>query len=126
VMGLLVAASGITLTLLILARERQSELAVYRALGARRRQIFRFFVGKGLGLGVFGLALGFAGGSALAFVLIFIINRAYFGWTIQVHWPWGELASASATILLAAVLASLYPAARASQAPATQLSRDDL
>ena len=126
VMGLLVAASGITLTLLILARERQSELAVYRALGARRRQIFRFFVGKGLGLGVFGLGLGFAGGSALAFVLIFIINRAYFGWTIQVHWPWGELASASATILLAAVVASLYPAARASQAPATQLSRDDL
>jgi putative ABC transport system permease protein len=126
VMGLLVAATGIALTLLVLARERQSELAVYRALGARRRQLFRFFVGKGLALGVFGLALGLAGGSALAAVLIFVINRAWFGWTIQVHWPWGELAGACGAILLAAALASLYPALRASRTPATQLARDDL
>jgi putative ABC transport system permease protein len=126
VLALLVAASGITLTLLILARERAPELAVYRALGAQRSQLFRFFVGKGLGIGVFGLVLGAVGGAALAAVLILVINRAYFGWTIQVSWPFGPLTGAAATILAAAVLASLYPAARASRSPATELSRDDL
>jgi len=126
VLALLVAASGITLTLLILARERAPELAVYRALGAQRVQLFRFFVGKGLGIGAFGLALGAAGGAALAGVLILVINRAYFGWTIQVTWPLGQLAGAAGTILLASVLASVYPAARASRAPAAELSRDDL
>jgi len=125
VMALLVAATGITLTLLILARERRGELALYRALGAHRRQVFGFFVGKGLGIGVAGLALGLAGGAALAAVLIYLINRAYFGWTIQVAWPWSSLASAAATIVAAAVAASVYPALAASRAPAGQLSRDD-
>lgn len=126
VLALLVAAGGITLTLLILGRERRSELAVYRALGAHRRQVFRFFVGKGVGIGLFGLAIGLAAGAALAWILIFVINRAYFGWTLQLAWPWGQLAGGALTILLAAMIASLYPAARASRTPATQLSRDDL
>ena len=43
VLALLIAVCGITLTLIVLARERISELALYRALGARRRQIFRVF-----------------------------------------------------------------------------------
>ena len=38
---------------IVLARERISELALYRALGARCRQIFRVFLGKGLGMALF-------------------------------------------------------------------------
>ncbi len=125
-MSLLIAVSGITLTLLVLARERVSELALYRALGATRPQIVRIFMGKGVGMALFGLALGLLGGIALAMVLIFLINRAYFGWTIAVHWPWPALLRDMGTILLAAALASLYPALRASRTPATELDRDDL
>ncbi len=124
--SLLIAVAGIILTLLVLAREESAELALYRSLGARRSQLFRIFVGKGLGMGVTGLALGLAGGVALAAILVFVINRAYFGWTIQVHWPWGTVLAQSATILAAAVLASLYPALAASRTPATQLSREDV
>ncbi len=124
--SLLIAVAGIILTLLVLAREESAELALYRSLGARRSQLFRIFVGKGLGMGVAGLALGLAGGVLLAGILVFVINRAYFGWTIQVHWPWGTVLVQSATILAAAVLASLYPALAASRTPATQLSREDL
>lgn len=125
-MSLLIAVCGVALSLLVLARERVSELALYRALGARRRQIFAVFVGKGLGMGLLGLCLGGAGGAGLALVLVYLINRAYFGWTIQMHWPWGALAGQAATILAAAALASLYPALRASRTPATELTRDDL
>lgn len=124
--SLLIAVCGITLTLIVLARERISELALYRALGARRRQIFRVFLGKGLGIALFGLAMGAGGGLALAWILILIINRAYFGWTIAFHWPWGALAEQVSTILIASVLASLYPAIRASRTPATELSRENL
>jgi putative ABC transport system permease protein len=125
-MSLLIAACGITLTLIVLARERISELALYRALGATRRQIFRVFLGKGLGIALFGLGLGAAGGLALAMILIYLINRAYFGWTIAVHWPWTALAWQALTILVVAVLASVYPALRASRTPAGELTRENL
>ncbi|MEE8350304.1 MAG: FtsX-like permease family protein [Acidobacteriota bacterium] len=125
IMSLLIAVCGIVLTLLVLARERVSELALYRALGASRFQIFRIFVGKGLGMGLIGLTLGTIGGIALAAILIYLVNRAYFGWTIQAYWPGGPLVRQYVTILAASLLASLYPAFRASKAPATELSRDD-
>jgi putative ABC transport system permease protein len=125
-MSLIIAVAGVMLTLLILARERVSELALYRALGADRSQIFRVFLGKGLGMAALGLAIGSIGGAVLAFLLIFVINRAYFGWTLAFHGPWGALALQAAALLAAAALASLYPAGRASATPATELSRDDL
>jgi len=125
-MSLVIAAAGITLTLLVLARERASELALYSALGALRPQLFRVFVGKGLGIALFGLLLGAIGGVLLAFILIYWVNRAYFGWTIALYWPWAALAQQALAILLAAIVASLYPALRASRTPATELSRENL
>ena len=125
-MSLLIAVCGIALMLLVLAREQESELALCRSLGARGRQLFGVFVGKGLSMGVMGLALGSAGGVLLAGLLIYVINRAYFGWTIQPYVDWGLIGQQAATILGAAVLASLYPAFRARQTSAAALSREDL
>lgn len=125
-MSLLIAAFGITLTLFVIARERVAELALYRALGATRRQVFRFFVGKGAALGGLGCGLGLVGGAALAWVLVFVINRELFGWTIQVFIPWAALAEQIVTVVLVALAAAAIPALRASQTPAGELTRDAL
>jgi len=125
-MALAVAACGVMLTLLALARERAAEIALYRALGSRRGQILGIFLAKGLGLGAIGLALGLPAGVALAFVLVKVINPAYFGWTIPLRWGWADLAQQIATILAAAAAAALYPAARASATPATELNREEV
>jgi len=110
----------------VLARERAGEIALYRALGATRAQVFRVFLGRGLGIALFGLGLGIAGGAALAGVLVLLVNPAYFGWSLGLHWPLGALAAQGATILAAAALASLGPAAMAARIRATELSRDAL
>jgi putative ABC transport system permease protein len=123
-MSLLVAACGVTLTLLVLARERSAEVALYRALGATRGQVFRVFVGRGLGIALAGLTLGAAGGAGLALVLVKLINPAWFGWSIALHAPWRTLAGQALVLVAAALAASLYPAARASGTPAKELSRD--
>jgi putative ABC transport system permease protein len=125
-LALLIAVAGITLTLLILARERLSELALYRALGATTGQIFRLFLSEGIGIGALGLGLGLAAGFALAGILIFVINRAYFGWTIQPAVPLGTLAGQAGSVLLAALAASVYPAIRASRTTAAELAREDV
>lgn len=126
VVSLLIAVSGITLTLLILAREGISELALYKALGAQRSQIFRIYLGKGMSIALLSSVLGGFGGFALALILVFWINRAYFGWTIQLSFPWLELGQELGLLLLVAALASIYPALRASETPANELNRDDL
>jgi putative ABC transport system permease protein len=72
------------------------------------------------------LVLGMVGGSLLALVLIFVINRAYFGWTIQAFWPWGTLLWQAAAIVMVAAAAAVYPALRAAATPARELSREDL
>jgi putative ABC transport system permease protein len=126
IMGLLIAACGITLTLIVIARERISELALYRALGALREQIFGIFLGKGVAMAGFALVLGTVGGILLAIILIFVVNRAFFGWTIQAFWPWGTLVLQGLTIVAVAALAATYPALRAARTPATELNRDDL
>jgi putative ABC transport system permease protein len=126
IMSLLIAVAGITLTLLVLARERIAEVALYRALGANRLQVFRVFMGKGVGMAACGQVLGAAGGAALGIILVYLINRAYFGWTIMLTWPVRDLAGQAAVLLLAAVAASIYPAVRASGTPASELNREDL
>ena len=125
-MSLLIAVTGVALTLIVLARERSAELALYRALGASRLQIFRVFLGKGLGMALVGIVLGSLAGVVFAFILIYVVNRAFFGWTIFVHWPIGLLVQQSLVILAASVLASIYPARVASRVPATELRREDL
>ncbi|HEX9055040.1 MAG TPA: FtsX-like permease family protein, partial [Gemmatimonadales bacterium] len=126
VMGLVIAAAGVTLSLLVLARERRAEIALYRALGASRAQIFRVFVGRGLAVGLAGLGLGALGGAALALVLVEGVNPAFFGWSLGLAVPARALALEALTILLAAAAASVYPALAASRTPAQELSRDAL
>jgi putative ABC transport system permease protein len=125
-MGLLIATVGIALSLLVVARERAAETALLRALGATRGQVFAAFLGRGLGVGALGLVLGLAGGGGLAVVLVRAVNPAWFGWTIGFHLPAGALLGQSALIALAAVIASVYPALRASDTPVAELKRDAL
>jgi putative ABC transport system permease protein len=125
-MALLVAATGIALTLVVLARERLSELALFRALGATRGQVFRVFVGEGLGMGALGLLLGAAGGAILALDLVFVVNRAYFGWTLQLHWPVLDLLVQAAIVIATSILAAVYPAFLASRTSAAELAREDV
>lgn len=125
-MALLIAALGVSVTLLIQAHERAGELALLRALGASRRQVFGLFLGEGAAMGALGLLLGLGGGIGLAALLILAINRTWFGWTIRPAWPGGDLAAQAVVVMVVAATAALYPASRARLAHPGQLSRDDL
>ena len=65
----------------------------------------------GLLANVAGLVLGFL----LSLLLIYVINKQSFGWTIQFHWPVAILLGALTMVYLATVLAGLYPARMATR-----------
>jgi putative ABC transport system permease protein len=77
-------------------------------------------------MGTVAILLGLGGGLVLAAILIFVVNRSYFGWTIRPSLPAATLIEQAASILVATIVASAYPALRAARTPATELSRDDV
>ena len=63
--------------------------------------------------GLLGLLANVAGmmlGVLLSLLLIYVINRQSFGWTIQFHWPVTVLLGAFSVVYVATMLAGLYPA----------------
>ena len=55
---------------------------------------------------VLGLALGYV----LSLVLVYVINKQSFGWTIQFHWPVAVLLGSLTIVYIATILAGLFPA----------------
>ncbi len=121
----IVAFFGILSALLAIELERARELSVLRTLG---------FTPGGLGAtlltqtGLLGLAAGLAAvpiGTALALLLVHVINRRSFGWTMDFVWTPQALASGVSLAVIAALLAGVYPAWRAGRIELGAALRED-
>jgi putative ABC transport system permease protein len=115
VVAIVVAVMGIAGALLALVIDRKRQFALLRFLGADKRQIRKIIVAEAGLLGAFSTALGLLMGTCLSLVLIFVINKQSFGWTIQFHWPVMLLLLALAGIELSTLAAAFYPARIATQ-----------
>ena len=113
--AIVVAMMGVATTLLTLILDRRREIAILRLIGTERRQITGMIVVEALMLGAVSQAIGLAVGLVLSLILIFVVNLQSFGWTIQWHMPWMFLVQASVLILVATLLAGLFPARRAAR-----------
>jgi len=108
--AVLVAVLGVIGTLTALVLQRGRELAVLRAIGATRRQVAKMVVVESVWIGAIGAVLGCACGTALALILVHVINRQFFGWTIRFALdPW-LFVQAVAVVVTTAALAGLVPA----------------
>lgn len=112
IIAILVAMAGVAATMTTLVLERRDEIRLLRLAGAEVRQVRRtILIESGL-LGAVSQALGLGVGLLLSLVLIHVINPQSFGWSIQLHVPWGFLAGATVLTVLGTVLAGLWPARR--------------
>jgi putative ABC transport system permease protein len=121
----IVAFLGILSALLAIELERARELSVLRTLG---------FTPAGLGAtlltqtGLLGLAAGLAAvpiGTGLALLLVHVINRRSFGWTMDFVVTPQALVSGVSLAVVAALLAGIYPAWRASRIELGAALRED-
>jgi len=113
--AVIVAIMGVAGALLALVIDRRRELGLLRFLGGAKGQVARVILFEA---GLLGLLANIAGvilGALLSLLLIFVINKQSFGWTIQFHWPVAVLLGALTAVYMATVLASLYPARVAMQ-----------
>ncbi len=115
VIAVVIAVLGIVNTLVTSVMERRREFATLRAIGASEGQVKQLVLWEAVYLGALGALLGVAGGVVLAVLLITVINKQSFGWTIQPTFPVSVLGEAVALALLAALCAAYWPASRAAK-----------
>lgn len=106
----LVAFIGVLSALLSLQLERQREFGILRSIGLTIRQLWALvLLETGLMGGTAGI-LAMPTGFTLAVILIYIINRRSFGWTLQMSVDPEPFLFALFLAVGAALLAGLYPA----------------
>ncbi|HXI40488.1 MAG TPA: FtsX-like permease family protein [Bryobacteraceae bacterium] len=105
-----VAMLGAANSLLAMVLDRRREFGLLRYLGAAPAQVHRMILLEAGFLGLAANLLGLALGLVLSLVLIYVINKQSFGWTIQFHPPIALLAGASALVWMTTILAGIFPA----------------
>ncbi len=110
IIAVIVAVVGIAGALLALVIDRRRELGLLRFLGAGVWQIRNLILFEAGLIGMLSNIAGLALGVVLSLLLIFVINKQSFGWTIRFHWPVAVLLGALSLVYTATVLAGFYPA----------------
>jgi putative ABC transport system permease protein len=105
-----VAVMGVAGALLALVIDRRREFGLLSFLGGARTQLRRMVLFEAGLIGLFANVAGLILGLLLSLLLIYVINKQSFGWTIQFHWPVAVLLGALSVVYLATIAAGLYPA----------------
>lgn len=109
ILSVIVAFIGILSSLMSLQLERRRELGILRANGLLPSQLFKIVMLQtflmGFTAGVIALPLG----NVLAAILVYIINKRSFGWTMQFEVMPSILIEALVLSIAAALLAGIYP-----------------
>jgi putative ABC transport system permease protein len=108
--SILVAIGGISGALISIVMDRRREFGVLRYLGGTSAQIRKLILVEAGLIGILANVLGLALGYVLSLVLVYVINKQSFGWTIQFHWPVAVLLGSLSVVYVATVLAGLFPA----------------
>lgn len=114
-LAVFVAVTGVGGALLALVIDRRREFGLLRFLGAANKQVRRIILFEAGLLGAIANVAGVTLGFFLSLLLIRVINKQSFGWTIQFHWPVAVLLGALSTVYIATILSGLYPARTATR-----------
>ena len=120
-----VAVIGVLSALMALQLERARELGVLRAQGLTPGEVWRLVLAETGLLGATAGTLAVPVGIGLALVLIHVINRRAFGWSIETTVSVGVLAQAVGLAVLAALAAGAYPAWRMARTPPAPALREE-
>ncbi len=106
----LIAVVAVIGALSALAIERRREFALLRSLGLASGRLLRLQWLQASLLGLMAGLLALPLGIGLAVLLIEVINRRSFGWSMQLQLPWDQLLAAIAIAVVSAMLAGTWPA----------------
>jgi len=125
VISITIAVLGVVSTLFAMVLERRREIGLLRYLGLRTRDVRRMVYLEAGFIGFLGGVMGVCVGVLLALLLIYVINRQAFGWLIELHMPWDFLVEAVVLVVIAALVAGVYPAGVAARIRTSEAVRSE-
>ena len=124
-LSIAVAFVGVLSALMAMQMERSTEFGTLRAIGFTPKQVWLMFTTQtammGVAAGLFAVPLGLIQGA----VLIFVVNRRSFGWSMDMEIYPMMLAQAVVIAAAAALLASVYPAFRMSRSSPAEVLHEE-
>jgi putative ABC transport system permease protein len=123
--ALVIGLTGLSSSFGALVLARRREFGMLRHVGMTRGQIGTMLAAEGMLVSALGLLVGLALGFLISLILIHVVNRQSFHWTMDLAVPWVPLAVFSAAMLAAASLTALFSARHAMTDDPARAVKDD-
>ena len=123
--AVIIGLAGVSFAASSTALARRAEFGMLRHVGMLRRQIVAMLAGEGILTSAFGVAYGLVLGAALSLILVYIVNRQSFNWSIDLAIPGWQLAILSLTLIAAAAITAIWSGRAATSQDAVQAVRED-
>ncbi len=123
--AVIIGLMGVSFAASSTALSRRAEFGMLRHIGMLRRQIIRMLASEGILTSAFGVVYGLGLGMALSLVLVYVINRQSFNWSIDLALPAWQLALLSLTLVGAAAVTAIWSGRAALSQDAVRAVRED-
>jgi putative ABC transport system permease protein len=123
--AVLIGLTGVSFAAGSTALARRAEFGMLRHIGMLRSQVIALLASEGILTSAFGVLYGLGVGLALSLVLVYVINRQSFNWSIDFVLPAWQLAGLSITLIGAAALTAIWSGRAALSQDAVRAVRED-
>lgn len=104
---------------------RRGEFGVLRHIGLTRAQIAAMLAIEGAGLGAVGVCAGLVTGGLVSLILIHVVNRQSFHWSMDLSVPFGLIAALSAALIVSAALIAVFSGRQAMRSDVVGAVKED-
>jgi putative ABC transport system permease protein len=125
VIAVIIGLTGVSFAASSTALARRAEFGMLRHIGMLRTQIIGMLADEGILTSAFGVIYGLALGIALSLVLVYVINRQSFNWSIDLDVPARLLALLSLVLIGAAAVTAVISGRAALSQDAVRAVRED-
>ncbi len=123
--AVVIGLTGISFAAGSTALARRSEFGMLRHIGMLRQQVVGILASEGFLMSVFGVLYGLTLGALLSLVLVYVVNRQSFNWSIDLEVPAWQLGALSVILIAAAALTAVWSGRAATGTDAVQAVRED-
>jgi putative ABC transport system permease protein len=123
--AVLIGLTGLSSGFGALVLTRRREFGVLRHLGMTRRQVGALLATQGCALAAVGVLVGLVLGFVIALILIHVVNRQSFHWSMDLSVPWTGLAVLALALIVLATLTAWLSGRAAMDVDAVRAVKDD-